>query len=681
VKEEYNTLCPHFFEVISGFPADRRHGHDLIHHFCERYAMKRVAVISLVGLTIWVAPLTRAAAPGKVITERDCTVEKAGATIPVASIGFPVSAVTLGAPEWHAEAGNVPAYCRVDGSMAPVDKSETAKPIKFAVVLPAAWSGRAMHMGGGGMNGSIPMLTSGGGPGQPGYLGQGFATYGSDSGHQNAGRGGPGGMPGMPVMGGTRGGQEAAAGRGGPGMGAARGGQDAGAARGPGMGAGPGGPGGPGMAQGRGGPGPGAGFQMPPPDPASSAWATNDEAISNLGFMQLKKTHDAAMVIIQRVYGERPKFNYFVGASQGGREALTVAQRFPADYDGVAAGVPIVSFSSLMLGPELIRIHEKPLANWITPAKAEAIKAEFMRQCDGLDGLVDGIMNNYMACRAIFDVKQGAPNRHPWASKRCPNNVDPNPQDTSAAACLTDGQISTLEMSYSRYVFATPLANGVKSFGMWLPGTDPGGTGMIAGMRYRGQEGAAADAPMHSHQGVLGVTGFLMRDVLANPLDYAEGGKYNARRIELSPILDSTNPDLSAFQKRGGKVIVMIGTNDTSASPGAQLDYFQSVLDKMGQPAVDSFARFFVLPQTDHGLRGNNYTLDGNGKAIPAKPIPSTIDRVALLIDWVENGKAPGRSVTVTAGDRALPMCSYPEFPKYKSGPAEAAASYGCSVK
>ena len=76
--------------------------------------------------------------------------------------------------------------------------------------------------------------------------------------------------------------------------------------------------------------------------------------------MQLKKTRDAAMAIIQRAYGERPRFTYFTGTSQGGREALTVAQRYSADYDGVVANVPIVSFSSLMLAPELIRIQEKP---------------------------------------------------------------------------------------------------------------------------------------------------------------------------------------------------------------------------------------------------------------------------------------------------------------------------------
>src|SRR5207344_3668242 len=100
---------------------------------------------------------------------------------------------------------------------------------------------------------------------------------------------------------------------------------------------------------------------------------------ANLGHMQMKKTRDAAMVIIERVYGARPRFNYYVGSSQGGREGLTVAQRYPADYDGVAANVPIVNFSSLMLAPELIRIHEKPAASWVTPAKINAIRGEFVR--------------------------------------------------------------------------------------------------------------------------------------------------------------------------------------------------------------------------------------------------------------------------------------------------------------
>ena len=356
-----------------------------------------------------------------------------------------------------------------------------------------------------------------------------------------------------------------------------------------------------------------------------------------------------------------------------------VAQRYPADYDGIAASVPIVSLSTLMLAPELIRIQEKPMANWVTPAKVNAIRGEFMRQCDGLDGLADGIINNYMACRAVFDVTQGTPNRRPWAAKRCPNNVDPNPADTSADACLTDGQMSTLEMMYSRYRFATPLAHGTRTFGMWVPNTDPAGSGLILDARFRGQEGAGPEAPLHAHLGILGVTGFLMKGLGANPLDYVEGGAHNRRREELSPILDATNPDLSAFHARGGKMIVAIGTNDTLASPGAQLDYYQSVLDRMGRSTVDQFARLFVMPQAGHGLSGTSYRVNGEGRPSAETPIPNRYDQQGLLVDWVERGVAPGMSVTVTADDRSLPLCSYPSYPRFVGGDASLASSYTCA--
>ena len=555
----------------------------------------------------------RRLAPDVAITASDCTSAKAGTSIVPSAIGEPVSSVTLSSTIWVEAAGTVPAHCRVNGSMAPVDTSSTAKPINFSVVLPASWGHRAAQIGGGGINGFVPNLTGGGSAG-PALVTRGFATYGSDSGHQAS------------------------------------------------------------FGPGRGGRGPAG------PNPAADDWALNEEAIANLGYMQMKKTRDAAMVIIERVYGMRPRFNYYVGNSQGGREGLTVAERYPADYDGVASNVPIVSFSTLMLAPELIRIHEKPPANWVTPAKVDAIRGEFMRQCDSLDGLADGIINNYMACRATFDVSQGAPNRRPWAAKRCPNNVDPNPEDTTANACLTDGQISTLELTYSRYRFATPLAHGTRSFGMWVPNTDPSGSGLILNTRFRGQEGAAEGAPMHSHLGVLGVVAFLMKDLSANPLDYVEGGPLNRRRQALSAVLDSTNPDLSAFQKRGGRMIVAIGTNDTLASPGAQLDYYQAVLDRMGRANVDLFARFFVMPQTGHGLSGTNYGVDGSGRAIPSLPIPNRYNQLGLLVDWVENGVAPGKSVTVTAGEKGLPLCSYPAYPRYRGGDRALAGSYECAT-
>ena len=386
------------------------------------------------------------------------------------------------------------------------------------------------------------------------------------------------------------------------------------------------------------------------------------------------------MVLIQRAYGERPRFNYFTGTSQGGREALTVAQRYPADYDGIIANVPIVGFSSLMLAPELIRIQEKPPANWVTRAKINAIRARVHAP--------------------VRPARRPHRRRHqqlhgvPRDLRRQPGRPEPASVGREAVSraiaipirrtrarrpASPTAKSSTLEFVYSRYRFATPLAHGAKTFGMWVPNTDPSGSGLIADARFRGQEGAAPDAPMHAHLGVLGVTGFLMRELSANPLDYEEGGRWNRRREELSALLDSTDPDLRPFARRGGKMIVTIGTNDTLASPGAQLDYYAAVIDKMGRRAVDQFARLFVIPQANHGLSASTAEIDGQGRPVERSPLPTSFERFAHLVEWVEGGAAPALTLTLTGGGRTMPLCSYPSFPKYIGGSATEAGSYRCA--
>src|SRR4029450_13034658 len=137
---------------------------------------------------------------------------------------------------------------------------------------------------------------------------------------------------------------------------------------------------------------------------------------------------------------------------------------------------------------------------------------------------------------------------------------------------------------------------------------------------------------MHTHLGVLGVVGFLMKTQSANPLDYVEGGALTARRLELSSILDATNPDLGAFAKRGGKMIVTIGTNDTLASPGAQLDYYASVVQTMGRATVDRFARLFVMPpagqwperdELPHGWQRQDDRGDADSE--PVRPVGTAV--------------------------------------------------------
>ena len=105
---------------------------------------------------------------------------------------------------------------------------------------------------------------------------------------------------------------------------------------------------------------------------------------------------------------------------------------------------------------------------------------------------------------------------------------------------------------------------------------------------------------------------------------------------------------------------------------------YQSVIDKMGRATVSRFARFYVIPQTGHGLSGKSESEDADGRSTGAFAIPNTYRRLQLLFDWVEHGTAP-HEVVVTAGDRSLPLCEYPEYPRYVSGPVTAAASYRCT--
>jgi hypothetical protein len=611
-----------------------------------------IALLTVAWFSASVMPADPALAQARAamiqLTASVCASDALAAAIDPTQLGEPVSAVALESPTWVEGSDNAPAHCMVSGRLEPVDLSATARPIRFGVALPGEWNGRSVQMGGGGMNGSVPGLA--GGFGGPSELSHGFVTYGSDSGHSIG----------------------------------------------------------------------------------DDAWTLNNEAIRNLGFAQMKKTHDVAMVLIERAYGQLPAYNYYVGGSQGGREGQMVAQRYPSDYDGVLSTVPIVGFSTLMLAPTLTRIQEIPLAKWVPPVKGNAILGEFMRRCDRLDGIVDGIINDYYDCRAVFNVNDGIGEPDPWAAKRCPNDVDPDPADASQNACLTSGQIETVEFVFSDFKPDAKLPNGRTTFGMWAPttavgnaaaltgaaarppapagagradspgapggrGGGPGGPGgrgfpgggfpgggfpgggLFNGQRFLGQEGAPADAPVFTALGSIGVNGFMMQDVAANPLDYSVD-KYRARREQVAAWLDTTNPDLRAFRRRGGKMIVAVGTDDTIASSGEQLNYYQSLLDTMGRRAVDSFARLYVLPQTGHGLSGRAAPIDGEGNATDGAAIPAGFDRFALLQDWVENDVAPGKTVVVTGGSRSLPMCSYPQYPRYEGGDLSSADSYRCTT-
>jgi feruloyl esterase len=217
---------------------------------------------------------------------------------------------------------------------------------------------------------------------------------------------------------------------------------------------------------------------------------------------------------------------------------------------------------------------------------------------------------------------------------------------------------------------------------MWAPSTAVNG-GMLGELftdtRYRGQEGAADDAPVFEVLGTLGVIGFYLQDVNGDPLNFTLE-EHGARQELIAPWMDATQPDLSDYADAGGKLIVIVGTDDIIASSGEQLNYYQTVLDAMGPEILETFARLYVLPQTNHILAGNSAEIDGEGNTIEPVAIPASIDRMGLLTRWVEEGIAPQIHETVTGQTGSRPMCSFPAYPHYNGGDPSQAASYSCEL-
>ena len=327
-----------------------------------------------------------------------------------------------------------------------------------------------------------------------------------------------------------------------------------------------------------------------------------------------------------------------------------------------------------MLAPELIRIQEKPLANWVTPAKVNAIRGEFMRQCDTLDGLADGIINNYMACRAIFDVAQGArgppsvggealPGQRRSESGRHQRQRVPDRRPD------LDAGVRLLAATRSRRRSRT----ATKTFGMWVPNTDPSGSGLIAERAFQGQEGAADDAPMHSHLGVLGVTGFLMKDLARQSARLRR--RRRAQRAPRGAVARSSirrTPTCAAFdearrqddrhdrhQRHAG-----LARRAARLLPGGDR--------QDGPPTVDRFARLFVMPQTGHGLSGTSYGVDGDGQDDHARADPESLrpDRAAVRLGR-ERGDGAA-DVGDGHGGRAQPAALFVSVgtPATEAGPA-----------
>lgn len=516
------------------------------------------------------APITQTTAVRVALTDASCAT-LVGAAVPPAAIGLPTTGAIVTSAEIVDDASG--RFCKVLGAIHPIDPK--APGINVRINLPLAWNEKAVHLGGGGFNGTVPagIRTNFPDPAAPSVLQQGYATLASDSGH------------------------------------VATPGQD------------------------------------------QAAFALNAEALANFAGDQLKKTHDVAVELMRRAYGRPPRRMYFIGASQGGHEALTVVQRYPKDYDGAVAFHPVYDLTALHLDGVLLGqvLYNRP-GGWVPADKVAMVSDKVHAACDALDGLGDGIIANVVACRRVFDV----------STLRCTNGVD-------AAGCLSDQQVATFKTFASPIPLQVTLAGGIDTFAPWPVlegGTMARAFGDSANKPAPGRMGGAAFAYAMGDQTTRYL---LLKDPAADSLTFKPADHGPALQA-LSRQLDASDTDVSSFRQRGGKLLLLHGTVDMAVPAGNTIAYHDKLKARYGAQ-LSSFVRLYVAPGFGHG----------NGNFVVGW------DSLGALDAWVDRGLTPGPQVVTdtnqaTAG-RQRPLCEHPAYPKYTgSGDVNAASSFVCTA-
>lgn len=399
-----------------------------------------------------------------------------------------------------------------------------------------------------------------------------------------------------------------------------------------------------------------SGHQNQPGQPPQ-AFALNDEALVNFAHASYKQVRDVSVELMQRAYGRKPQKMYFAGSSEGGREGLTMAQRYPEAFDGIFSRVPVLHWTGLQhagLRDGLALVGD----GWIPPAKVKLVHDAVLAACDAADGLADGLVSDPVGCRSRFDVTK----------LRCTGAVNDN--------CLGDAQVRAVQTLHSDLAMPVELANGLRSY----PGRGPSAEGLASSGPTGGWvawwTGTAAPAfPPVPANGIAWFYGagaiqyFYAQDPNADVRSYRPEN-HAARVRQVSELMDSTHPDLSAFHARGGKLIVLENLGDYAQSPYAGIGYVESVKSKLGAAKTAEFLRLYTAPNVDHVGTGG----------------PANADFLGALVAWVEQGRAPDKLELVEqtakppfAVQRSRPLCEWPQWPRYRGGDANAAASFTCT--
>ncbi|CAN5608454.1 tannase/feruloyl esterase family alpha/beta hydrolase [soil metagenome] len=425
-------------------------------------------------------------------------------------------------------------------------------------------------------------------------------------------------------------------------------------------------------------------------DPAAggiSAFGRDQQARVDFGYNSYDVVTRIGKAIVNAYYAKPQDKSYFLSCSDGGRQAVTIAERFPSYFDGIVAGAPAVDIPHMTayvphliqtLGPLArasgqLDANGRPLMNKVyTDGDLQLASNAIMQACDGLDGLTDGISNNLAACTDAVVVPQ-------LNALTC--------SGAKTESCLTAGQITALRTAYAgpknsagEQVYpGNPwdpgiggINNGVFNtgfraywFGSYASPTNNGtkytSSASAAAMLWKVPPLALPTADSYIDYFSTYDIGDTERSVTATTAVYNESvASWGMPRLGT----------LTGFRARGGKLISWIGAADPAVGPQATIDWYNGVNARQGGQASD-FLKLFVVPGMNHC---------GGG------PATDKFDMLTALENWVERGTAPdGMTAEATnpayfgVASRTRPLCAYPKYARYNgTGDVNVAGSFSC---
>jgi feruloyl esterase len=394
-------------------------------------------------------------------------------------------------------------------------------------------------------------------------------------------------------------------------------------------------------------------------DGTDAAWALgHPEKIIDYAYRAIHEMTLVGKTTVKAFYGDAPKRSYFASCSNGGRQALMEAQRYPEDYDGILAGAPANNWTHL-LSSALWDSQATTLDpnSYIPSSKIPAIAHAVLAACDAKDGVKDGILNDPRQCH--FDP----------ATMLC--------KEGNSDSCLTQPQITALKKLYE----GAHDSKGAQIF----PGFVPGGEDGAAGWKLW----ITGDAPGKGLLFAFGY-GFFANMVYENAdWDYKKAKldeAFAAATQKFGGVMDAVDANMKPFHAHGGKLILYHGWNDAAISALNTIDYYQGVVKNMGTQDAESFVRLYMVPGMQHCGGGPGPSAFGQQGLSPIINDPQQNIYLALE-QWVEKGTAPSTVIASKFEGEApgakvkmtRPLCAYPQEAKYKGdGDTNDASNFVC---